>query len=83
MAHVAPPMLPSHPKDQDWNYFLRLIENYYKIVNGADDTKQSILLNALGHDGLGMYEMVMPTRKTHMLIVLLGAMNILKVNQVF
>ena len=56
MAHANPPQLRSNPKEQDWKYFNRLLDNYFLIVKAGDDAKLPILLNSLGQDGLDIYD---------------------------
>ena len=50
------PMLVSNPKREDWLYFKRLFENYISIVQAEDSTKLPLLQNALGRDGLSIFD---------------------------
>ena len=57
MAQQIPcPRLPSNPKEGDFKYFIRQLENYFVIAKTDEDTKHSILMYALGQDGLNIYD---------------------------
>ena len=63
MASFRAPMLSANPKASDWNYFLRLFENYLVISSATEQQKLPLLLNCLGRDGLGIYD-GLPTPKS-------------------
>ena len=50
------PMLVSNPKREDWIYFKRLFQNYVSIVEAEEAAKLPLLQNALGRDGLSIFD---------------------------
>ena len=50
------PMLVSNPKREDWIYFKRLFQNYISIVGAEESAKLPLLQNALGRDGLSIFD---------------------------
>ncbi len=57
MAQQIPcPRLPANPKEADFKYFQRQLDNYFVIAKTKPDSKLSILLYSLGQDGLNIYD---------------------------
>ena len=50
------PVLPDNPKREDWRYFKRQFNNYLLIVEAGDEQKLPLLLNAVGRNGLDIYD---------------------------
>ena len=55
-SSLTSPLLPANPKSGDYQYFIRLFENYIDIIEAKDATKLPLLLNCLGRDGLSIYD---------------------------
>ena len=51
-----PPLLSPNPKREDWQFFKRLFENYLAIVEAKEEAKLPLLQNALGRDGLSIFD---------------------------
>ena len=56
MDKFTVPLLHCNPKESDWRYFKRQMENYLVIVAATDAQKLPLLLNALGRDGLDLFD---------------------------
>lgn len=57
MSNICPqPLLPANPKESDFTYFLRQFDNYLTIVEAKEKQKLPLLLNAIGRDGLNIYD---------------------------
>ena len=50
------PNLSPHPKREDWQYFKRLFNNYLSIIDAREEAKLPMLQNALGRDGLSIFD---------------------------
>ena len=50
------PLLPTNPSAADFLYFLRQFENFLVVNSAQDQQKLPLLLNALGRDGLAIYD---------------------------
>ena len=59
------PVLPSNPKESDFNFFHRQLENYFAINNATDMQKMPILLNSLGQDGLLIFDGLSEPKDTY------------------
>lgn len=53
---ISCPRLPANPRCEDFNLFKRLLENYFLIAETKDSIKLPILLQALGSDGLNIFD---------------------------
>jgi len=57
MTNLCPlPVLPANPKEADFVFFVRQFNNYLTICDAKDVQKLPLLLNALGRDGLLLYD---------------------------
>ena len=50
------PKLSANPEASDFNFFKRQLENYFAVTKAPDDAKLPVLLNAVGRDGLDVYD---------------------------
>ena len=70
MASAASrPQLPPTPRADDWAYFKRQFANYLLIAEAKDSHRTPLLLNALGRDGLDIYDGLPDNKETYTDIV--------------
>ena len=56
MQQYPAPILVPNPTPSDYRYFKRQIDNFFLIIQPTVDAKLPLLLNALGRDGLAIYD---------------------------
>lgn len=53
---VSAPILPFCPKEADFLFFIRQLDNYFIIIGAQDTLKLFLLLNSLGRDGIEIFD---------------------------
>ena len=66
---VSGPQLPATPRADDWAFFKRQFANYLLIAEAKDSHRAPLLLNALGRDGLDIYDGLPDSKETYTDIV--------------
>ena len=54
--HCPMPFLPQDADAADFKYFLRTFENFLSVTHASYKQKRPLLLNALGRDGLDVFD---------------------------